>query len=318
MINKTYCFCNEHFCNLCKVCPDETEERTNFVTQKTPTDIQVEFDYTCNLSCPSCRSCVSVASPFRKHILDFVTPMFKNILDKTEWVRLAGYGDVFASKYYQELLYSNIKRKNLFLLTNGVLLTEEKFNKLIGKYENIEVHISIDAAYEETYRKMRPGGNWDKLQNNLEMLAEKKKEGYINYWSITFVTQTENYKEIPDFVKMGKRLGVSRCYFNNIRQWGQGFTVGGNGLGQVDQIRLRFAEYGEFGAFHRHLRRPGRRRPACQFAERGSRDPAAGRKRLQRGREPLAVGRGSGSRFRRVGRFAVGFLRTGAGRCADA
>lgn len=133
---------------------------------------------------------------------------------------MAGYGDVFASKYYQELLYGNKKRQDLFLITNGNLFTEDKFDRLLPCYENIDIYISIDAACEETYNKLRPGGNWSKLMQNLEMLARKKREGKIRFFRIQMVVQGDNYKEIPDFVRMGENLNVSDCYMNNLRQWG--------------------------------------------------------------------------------------------------
>ncbi|MBR3624632.1 MAG: hypothetical protein IKN43_14935 [Selenomonadaceae bacterium] len=223
VINKTYCFCDYHFCNRMIKDAVETDTRLeNPVTSPRPTDIQLEIDYTCTLHCPSCRDGVKAATPYRKRMLDKIVPAIKKegLMDDLVWTRLAGYGDVFASKYYQELLYTDKKRKNLFLITNGVLFTEDKFEPLPSMYEKIDIYISIDAATSETYAKMRPGGNWDKLNKNLNMLAEKKRQGLINFFRIQFVVQMGNYKEIPAFVALGKRLGVSDVYFNNIRNWG--------------------------------------------------------------------------------------------------
>lgn len=223
MINKTYCFCDHHFCNRLVKNAGITDTRLdNVVTLSKPTDMQLEIDYTCNLHCPSCRDGIKVATSYRRRILDKIVPEIKKtgMMDDLVWTRLAGYGDVFASKYYQELLYTDKKRKNLFLITNGVLFTEEKFNPLPEMYEKIRIYISIDAAKPETYAKMRPGGNWEKLNKNLEMLSQKKKLGLIDRFIIQFVVQMDNYKEIPNFVALGKRLGVTYVYFNNIRNWG--------------------------------------------------------------------------------------------------
>ncbi|MCR5235995.1 MAG: radical SAM protein [Lachnospiraceae bacterium] len=221
MANFTYCFCDWHFCSRLKTIADKTDERLyNLEVCQVPSCIQVELDYTCNLHCPSCRKEVRVASPERKRLLDKLEPDVISLLDKAEWVRLAGMGDVIASPFYQRLLYADKKRQKLFLITNGVLLTEDKFDPLPKIYDYIELYISIDAATKETYNKLRPGGNWEKLMDNLEMLAEKNRQGLLKRFRLQFVVQMDNYKEIPDFVRMGQRLGVSDCYFNSIRNWG--------------------------------------------------------------------------------------------------
>ena len=223
VINKTYCFCDYHFCNRLLKGASVTDTRLeDAVTTPRPTDLQLEIDYTCNLHCPSCRDGIKVATPYRKRMLDKIVPEIKRtgLMDDLVWTRLAGYGDVFASKYYQELLYTDKKRKNLFLITNGVLFTEDKFNPLPEMYEKIKIYISIDAATPETYAKLRPGGDWEKLKKNLSMLSRKKREGLIDSMGIQFVVQMDNYKEIPAFVAWGRRLGVTDVYFNNIRNWG--------------------------------------------------------------------------------------------------
>ena len=222
MLNKTYCFCDHHFCNRLQVKVGTTDRRVYFETSKKPRHLQLEIDYTCNLHCPSCRPGPRVATPERRRLLETIVRDARenHVLDDLKLTRLAGYGDVFASKYYQDLLYGDKKRQDLFLITNGNLFTEDKFDRLLPCYENIDIYISIDAACEDTYNKLRPGGNWHKLMQNLEMLARKKREGKIRFFRIQMVVQDDNYKEIPEFVRLGEKLGVSDCYMNNLRQWG--------------------------------------------------------------------------------------------------
>ena len=222
--NKTYAFCDWHFCQLLHEGAERTDIRVNNEmkgTESGPKDLQAEVDYTCNLHCPSCRSGICVASEFRKYVLNVVVSDFieNGYLDNLEWLRLAGYGDVFASEYYQKMLYSDKQRQNLFLITNGNLFTEQKFDPLPQIYQYMTVYISVDAACEETYNKLRPGGNWDKLMSNLRMLSQKKSEGKIDVLTLNYVIQQENYKEVPDFIRLATELKVDHIYFNCIRQW---------------------------------------------------------------------------------------------------
>jgi len=62
--------------------------------------------------------------------------------------------------------------------------------------------ISLDAATPETYKKVRVGGNWDKVIRNLDTFLElRQKGGYkLPLLRTTIVRSSLNEKEIDDFV----------------------------------------------------------------------------------------------------------------------
>ena len=99
-------------------------------------------------------------------------------------------------------------------------MNDNKLDELINKYGKIKVAISVDAATEETYKKIRRGGNYSKLMSNLEYIAKKRKEGKIAYWRLNYVIQSINVNEIGLFVSIAEQLGVDEIYFHEIENWG--------------------------------------------------------------------------------------------------
>ena len=80
--------------------------------------------------------------------------------------------------------------------------------------------VSIDAATRETYEKVRRGGNFDVLRKNMEFASKLRKDGNLSYFRINFVVQSENYKEMIDFVEGGVELGVDEVFFSKVLNWG--------------------------------------------------------------------------------------------------
>jgi sulfatase maturation enzyme AslB (radical SAM superfamily) len=68
----------------------------------------------------------------------------------------------------------------------------------------------------ETYVIVRGGGHFARLRRNLEFLSEQRAKVEITDFTLSFVVQTANFRETPDFVRLGKELGVDRVSFSEI------------------------------------------------------------------------------------------------------
>ncbi len=228
LINRTYSFCNVDTCVHLKPQADTTNERMRNIPhiENVPGTLEIGIDKTCNLFCKSCRDCVIVETGERER----KTERAKEIILSSGWLEkcgtllLGGQGEVFFSKVYQELMfYGSKKRQSLDLRTNGTLLTEENFEKLKKKYGRLKIIVSVDAANETTYRKLRRSNNahsWDNLNKNLQMLSKKRKSKELDYFQINMCVQWDNYREIPAFIQWGKDLGTDKVYLTPIRNWG--------------------------------------------------------------------------------------------------
>jgi MoaA/NifB/PqqE/SkfB family radical SAM enzyme len=106
------------------------------------------------------------------------------------------------------------------LITNGILFTPENWGKIANVHYAINfIRISIDAAARETYEKLRRGGNFDILLDNLEFISGLKRQKNIKLQA-AFVMQKENYREMPMFVELVKKYNFDMVHFGRINNWG--------------------------------------------------------------------------------------------------
>ena len=169
-----------------------------------PRLIYFNFDYACNLKCPSCRL---DTIPNRKdkmvdNILKDINEQFSN---DVEMIHITGSGDPFYSNVFRKFMQTfDYKRypklKQIYIVSNGNMWTQEMWEsvKAIHPYVR-EYEISIDAATKETYEnKVRLNGNWDTLMANLKYHSTLK----FNNRNFSFVVQDHNVHEMNDFVNM--------------------------------------------------------------------------------------------------------------------
>jgi len=191
-----------------------------------PTRLNLSFDLSCNLSCPSCRKNISNDDELLNinRILKNVSLEFKNTVT---YIYISGTCDPFASKTFRNFLKNfNIdmfpKLEHIHLHTNGLLLTEQMWNEIENVHKYIKsIEISIDAATKDTYEKIRRGGKWETIIKNINFISTIPT---IKEKSYSFVVQDTNYKEMKMFYDMivnlphiNKRYII---YFGKILNWG--------------------------------------------------------------------------------------------------
>jgi wyosine [tRNA(Phe)-imidazoG37] synthetase (radical SAM superfamily) len=147
------------------------------------------------------------------------------LMNKAEKLMLLTSGDFLCSpsimNFLKKLKSDECPKLRIQIYTNAQLFTRERWKEFTNLNDfHLELAISIDAAQKETYEKMRRGGKWETLQENLAFISELRENNIINYLMINFLIQEDNYQEIEDFVKMGLRFGVDCVVFQRISNWG--------------------------------------------------------------------------------------------------
>jgi MoaA/NifB/PqqE/SkfB family radical SAM enzyme len=192
-----------------------------------PKHVNLNYDFTCNLKCPSCRpGLIHIKGDEFDKIQKLHQFVELNILPIVESVSLTGVGDPFMSKIFRNFLFEfdslkYPKLKKIHFHTNGILFDEELFNKMKGIHSlDISMDISIDAASEKVYQKVRPPGNWNTLMKNLDYI---KTIDNISEVGISMVVQQENYHEMHEFIELGaKQIVANRnvyVEFKRLRHW---------------------------------------------------------------------------------------------------
>ena len=223
--NNTYSFCDRRCRVFWKHSDNEKiVDRKNIELSRNPEKVFVSFDRACNLKCRSCRiePYVKNCEAREKTIL-----YYADMLNRSGWLEICtdltigGDGETFMSKGYKKVLFEDASavRKRVNIMTNGTLFTPKMWEQLEGKYEYINMTISIDAATEDTYKKIR-GGNFKQLMNNMEFLSKLRKQNAVNNVTVNMIVQGGNYREMKDFVLWAKRLGFDWAYLSPIWNWG--------------------------------------------------------------------------------------------------
>jgi len=194
--------------------------------------LKLDYDQTCNLTCPSCRV---------KHSRDFVdVPKVQKIHDavvgsgilaRTKMLYVTGAGDPFASPLYWNFLcnleqYELAPHLEIFLHTNGLLLDYDHWMKM--KHATLsrvsEIGISVDAATAETYKFVRRA-SWSKLWNNVKFVNHlqqnpQHRTGKTIMLGMFYTVQAANFRELIPFVRLAWAHEVSWISVTALRNWG--------------------------------------------------------------------------------------------------
>lgn len=106
--------------------------------------------------------------------------------------------------------------------TNASLLTKELSYELI-RNGLTKINFSLDAASEETYNILRPGGNYNKVVSNILTFLEAKKDIGKSYprVRVSFVISKENQHEKNKFFDFWKDkvnlIALQQCYDYNVQ-----------------------------------------------------------------------------------------------------
>lgn len=188
-------------------------------------NLRLAIDNSCNLRCPSCRPQMifnksGSAYDLGIRLADRVNEWLWQYNDSVQ-VHMGSDGDPFASHVYRHFMQTTPRQDNIkySILTNGLMFKEfhPKVPKVIANLN--ELGISIDGATKDTYEKLRLGGKWEKILENLEAMAEaKNKHGFK--FVFHFVVQKDNFHEMEDIIDLAEKYNADHVWLNKIEDWG--------------------------------------------------------------------------------------------------
>lgn len=238
-----YYYCNNKICNFfAGKSPDlyndtgSQEPLLEEFTEATkvrhlPKNLILDFDYTCNLHCGSCRTQTinfnndHVRRPINFRIVEKIKRLIIDQIDQQPMsIRWCG-GELFISAAYLDLLeYISAQNKSTIkhiIQTNGHYLQsrQQLIQQLAPHIQSFWV--SFDAATADTYHRVRRGGSWDQLLKNVHWLMNFLKSNQYKFSvSATFVVQLDNYKEIPQFVELCSTFNIKDILLQKMWNWG--------------------------------------------------------------------------------------------------
>ena len=189
--------------------------------------LKLDYDQSCNLTCPSCRVTHS------RNFVDvpLVTRIHKavigsGVLDHVDRLYVTGAGDPFASPLYWKFLTElpaipRNPRLEIFLHTNGILFDAKHWEELGPRNQArvTEVGISVDAATQRTYKENRQA-SWNKLWDNVDFINHLQASGKKLMLGMFFTVQQNNFREIIPFTRLAFGHRTSWISITALRNWG--------------------------------------------------------------------------------------------------
>ena len=181
-----------------------------YLSQKCPSDFQIEITSRCNLKCTICFN-----GYFERVGTDMSFENFKTIIDQSSNFKIidfTGVGESLLNKDFLKMVrYAKSKKMLVMFYSNFYLLNKKIAEELIEIGVDCVI-VSLDGATKETYEKIRVGSNFEIITNNVNDLFRLKKERksktplvYFNY-----VINKYNIGEVVSFVELVKVLAVGQ------------------------------------------------------------------------------------------------------------
>lgn len=185
-----------------------------------PKKLNLSYDRSCNLSCPSCRGQSWRPTLAERKRVALITDRLRlEAAGSVQTLIVSGSGDPFASSAYREVLQgvnaADFPRlRSIVLHSNGQLWTEAMWASLGAIHPYVRVaEISVDAASAKTYAANR-GGDFGRLLENLAYIATLPIA-----LKLSCVVQANNFRELPAFAALAATHGFS-AYCSQLVNWG--------------------------------------------------------------------------------------------------
>lgn len=238
VLDGSFVFCNEKTCGLINnnnLLPKNTlgDDQKKLIDETVkgkiiyPKKIFISGDLTCNLSCPSCRIGVIKLNETqiveqKKLIKNITQNLFSRPSDDNITIFISTSGEIFASPvlltFLENINIDYFPNLRLHLQTNGLLM-KQNWKKLKNLENKVDVvNVTIDSHLPEIYSKLRRGGNFEKLVENLHWLKEKKIKDNI-FLIIKMVVQKENFQTMIDFYNWCLQFNPDELHFARITDW---------------------------------------------------------------------------------------------------
>lgn len=211
---------------------------------KTPVRYFIAGDRTCNLSCPSCRTHVianhEIVIEQNKQIVDILNKqLFSGSTNERIFIHVSTSGEVFASplllSFLENFSLERYPRAVFRIQTNGLLL-KRRWHRIEFLKDHIEnITVTTDSCTKNVYEKLRRGGIFEDLIENLEFLSTLNVD-----FNMRMVVQKDNYNEIENFYHWSKQFGATQVEYTRLTNWG---TFTNNEFLELDVLNPKHSLY---------------------------------------------------------------------------
>jgi hypothetical protein len=190
------------------------------VIESAPPRLRITTSKTCNIA--NEKACVYCAWDFTKGLEAGSPDQSPNFLDQmgryfhqAQAITDCSYGEVPLERHFEDVLVATTEFDRSFEFTsNGQMLSPKLRARLLGR--PARVHVSIDSANAEGYRRYRDH-RFDMIIRNLRALCEERKAtGNLPEVFVSFIVMRSNREEMADFLRLMADIGVDQVMFRDL------------------------------------------------------------------------------------------------------
>lgn len=186
-----------------------------------PDFLQIEITTACNFKCITCSRESLPDSRLNKSVSIETIGKLLDDLPELKVVKLQGLGEPLMSPNIVEVIdFIRLKNKRISIVTvtNGSLLTFEKYREIALKFD--EVRVSFDSTRAENFENIRRGSNFSKIFTGIKLLVGQRNENRMKTKiCIDFVASHLNFKEIKELGDLAIDLKVDEVGVNEVQNW---------------------------------------------------------------------------------------------------
>ena len=183
------------------------------------TGLSLELSSLCQLECPLCvRRTIAADYPSQAMSAETLAAVLP-YLSGLESLDLTGWGEPLLHPRFNEFL-ARIRAHfsgRLTFTTNGLLFQREQIEAVVEQGVDV-ICVSVDAARPESYERIRPGGDFHRLLENLrELVAGRVRQGASRPEVFAlFLLRREALEELPEFVRLMQSLQLTGVVFQQL------------------------------------------------------------------------------------------------------
>jgi MoaA/NifB/PqqE/SkfB family radical SAM enzyme len=189
-----------------------------------PTQIYIEVTNHCNSLCVSCPLTYNHFLPDepKRHLS---WDNFQRIMDqfpRLERVVLHGIGEPLLNKDLPRFItYLKARHAEVLFNTNAILLDQKRGDALVAAGLD-ELRVSLDAITPALYAQLRGVDQLARVISNLEAFIGRHGGHFIPKVSLWWVAMQANLLQLPDFLRLAARIGVTEVYLQRLVYFGGG------------------------------------------------------------------------------------------------
>jgi radical SAM protein with 4Fe4S-binding SPASM domain len=197
-----------------------------------PQELYIEPTNRCNSRCETCVRTFEQLEPLR----DLAPDEFRALVDQVPRLRrvvLHGVGEPLLNRDLPDMiahLKARSEKPHVLFNSNAILLTDEWQRALLDSGLD-EFRVSTDAAHAGLYAHIRGVDGFTRMSENVAAFARRiAAAGAGLRLSLWFTAMQDNLGELPDLVRLARRLGVGEVYVQRLVYYGRGMAREGQSL----------------------------------------------------------------------------------------